>query len=173
MSGVKKASREVECPKCGHKFPVKVAKSAVGEGTQSCRGLKKLNKNHMNLARLIYDQGEKARFCVRQVQNLIYPKIGPPAFGRWVKGDRRGPSAGWDKHYIQSHLSCIVGADMMCMTQGVDEHWSQDEQRFVTNPVPFYFMDWLQRIRWETVQHTGKIAKLDKRPAADRNKEGW
>jgi len=88
--------------------------------------------------------------------------------GRWVHGDKDRTTGKWNHHNIQADLSCLVGADILCMVEGSVERWNDTLQKFEAQPVPKYFMDWLQRVRWESIKDTGDISKMDRRHISQR-----
>ena len=156
-----KTHKPVSCPKCGHEFQVKT-RAKLGEGTQRCKSMKRLNKNHMMLLTISRNRGEP--MTVTQFSSALFAIHA----GRWVRGDKDRHTGKWNHHNIQADLSCLVGADMLCMVEGSVERWNDSLGKYEARPVPKYFMDWLQRQRWETISKNGDVSKMARRHISKR-----
>ena len=84
---------------------------------------------------------------------------------RYVRGDKDRATGKWNAHNIQADLSLLVGADMLCMSPGSVNRWDDTLKKYVARPIPKYFPDWLQRVRWDSVMDSADVSNFNKRSA--------
>lgn len=130
-------SKIVECPKCHEHFQVRT-RARLGSGTQKGKLMGSPNKNKQALLGILKDN-RGAWFSVRQIQGILYSKN----IKRWQRGDIAAASGAWNYHTVQVDLSLLVGAKLIKMFVGEEDHWSESQQRYLSRPVPKYsYGDW-------------------------------
>ena len=123
------STRRIECPKCGHGFPVRI-RAQVGHGTQR---KVELNENRRAILAILEAAGK--RLTVRQVQRALYAQ----SVRRWQRGDTKEATGQWNYHQVQADLSLLVGNGHAEMSSASEFF---DLDGYGTRPVPLY---WVKR----------------------------
>ncbi len=131
----------------------------MGEGTQLAKKLKSLNPNRMLLMEIAIES--KTPMHISQFSGALFARHAL----MWVKGDKDHPTGKWNASNIQREISMLLGCDMLTMVEGSVSKFDEELETFTARPIPKYYPDWIQRIRWDSVQHNGKIGYFTKRPA--------
>lgn len=147
---------KIECPECGFTWNEQT-RAKICSGSRAGKRLRKLNKNKILLCDTLFGINKSKPLNVNDIQNTIYAN--DPIAGRWQKNDVIIPTGDWNYHHLQAELSLVVGAGIITMGTNVVERFNIDSQMYEADPVPRYWMDDEQKIRYSTVikPNGGKI----------------
>ena len=142
----------VTCDRCGNEIEIET-RAPIGEGTQAARNKKSLNRNELEIGKILLESDKP--LTVRQVQGILYDR---KIKRQW--GKEKVPSGHWNYQQVQTTLSMLLGTNPKIITMEKTKEYVDEDQYRYAKPTPYYFMSLEQKERFKEIQFKNGAIKF-------------